>query len=243
MRLSALKVGVVALVLGAIGSVAILVTPSWFPVAAAVQADRQDGLYLALMIMSSFIMAIVTTFLVYSVWRFRARPGDENRDGPPLHGNTMLEIIWTVVPTVIVVAFAIASGIVLVRNETTYKNEMVVHVQAQQFAWTFTYANGVKSPVLVLEKGRPTQFDITSLPHDVIHSFYVPQFRVKSDAVPGQLTRTYATPDRIGTYTLICTELCGPGHSLMRAPVHVLEPAAFTRWLATQKNQQSQGGA
>jgi cytochrome c oxidase subunit 2 len=85
MRLSALKVGVVSLVLGAIGSIAILVTPSWFPVAAAVQADRQDALYLALMIMSSFIMAIVTTFLLYSVWKFRARPGDENRDGPPLH--------------------------------------------------------------------------------------------------------------------------------------------------------------
>ncbi|MDX6523859.1 MAG: cytochrome c oxidase subunit [Gaiellales bacterium] len=243
--MSALKVGVVSLVLGAIGTIAILVTPSWFPVAAAVQADRQDGLYLALMIMSSFIMAIVTTFLVYSVWKFRARPGDENRDGPPLHGNTMLEIIWTVVPTVIVVAFAIAGGVVLVRNETTFKNELVVHVQAQQFVWTFSYANGVKSPVLVLEKDRPTEFDITSLMHDVIHSFYVPQFRVKSDAVPGQLTRTYATPDRIGTYTLICTELCGPGHSLMRAEVRVLSRADFEKWLSDTQAQQSQtqGGA
>jgi cytochrome c oxidase subunit II len=245
MRLSALKVGVVALVLGAIGTIAILVTPSWFPVAAAVQAHRQDGLYLALMIMSSFIMAIVTTFLLYSVWRFRARPGDEDRDGPPLHGNTMLEIIWTVVPTVIVVAFAIAGGVVLVRNESTFKNEMVVHVHAQQFFWTFTYSNGVTSPVLVLEDNRPTEFDITSLEHDVIHSFYVPQFRVKSDAVPGQLTRTYATPDRIGTYTLICTELCGPGHSLMRAVVRVLSPADFDKWLSGMQAQQSpsQGGA
>jgi cytochrome c oxidase subunit 2 len=245
MRLSALKVGVVSLVLGAIGSIAILVTPSWFPVAAAVQAERQDWLYLALMIMSSFIMAIVTTFLVYSVWKFRARPGDENRDGPPLHGNTMLEIGWTIIPTVIVVAFAIVGGVVLVRNETTFKNELVVDVQAEQFTWTFTYSNGVKSPVLVLENNRPTQFDISSLPHDVIHSFYVPQFRVKSDAVPGQITRTYATPNRIGTYTLICTELCGPGHSLMRAVVRVVTPAQFEKWLGEMKAQQSstQGGA
>jgi len=243
--LSVFKVGLVSLVVGAIGTIAILVTPSWFPVAAAVQAHRQDDLYLALMIMSSFIMAIVTTFLLYSVWRFRARPGDEDRDGPPLHGNTMLEIVWTIVPTVIVVAFAVAAGIVLVRNEKTYPNEMVVKVHAQQFAWTFTYANGVKSGVLVLEKGRPTQFDITSDEHDVIHSFYVPQFRVKSDAVPGLITHTYATPTRVGTYTLICTELCGPGHSLMRAVVRVMSATDFKAWLANMKSQQSttSGGA
>jgi cytochrome c oxidase subunit 2 len=243
--LSAFKVGLVSLVVGAIGTIAILVTPSWFPVAAAVQAHRQDDLYLALMIMSAFIMAIVTTFLLYSVWKFRARPGDEDRDGPPLHGNTMLEIVWTIVPTVIVVAFAVAAGLVLVRNEKTYPNEMVVKVHAQQFAWTFTYSNGVKSTILVLEKGRPTQFDITSGEHDVIHSFYVPQFRVKSDAVPGMVTHTYATPTRVGTYTLICTELCGPGHSLMRAVVRVVSPTDFTAWLADMKSQQTSttGGA
>jgi cytochrome c oxidase subunit II len=134
---------------------------------------------------------------------------------------------------------------VLVRNEKTYPNEMVVKVHAQQFAWTFTYANGVKSAVLVLEKGRPTQFDITSDVHDVIHSFYVPQFRVKSDAVPGLITHTYATPTRVGTYTLICTELCGPGHSLMRAVVRVMSATDFKAWLATMKSQQSttSGGA
>jgi cytochrome c oxidase subunit II len=244
--LSALKVGLVAVVVGAIGTIAILVTPSWFPVAAAVQAHRQDDLYLALMIMSAFIMAIVCTFLIYSVWKFRARPGDEDRDGPPLHGNTMLEIVWTVVPTVIVVAFAVAAGVVLVRNEKTYDNEMVVRVHAQQFTWTFTYPNGVRSPVLVLENRRPTQFDITSGLGDVIHSFYVPQFRVKSDAVPGIVTHTYATPTRVGTYAVICTELCGPGHSLMRAEVKVLAPADFERWLAAMRIQQAttiEGGA
>jgi len=243
--LSAFKVGLVSLVVGAIGTIAILVTPSWFPVAAAAQAHRQDDLYLALMIMSAFIMATVCTFLLYSVWKFRARPGDEDRDGPPLHGNTMLEIVWTIVPTAIVVAFAVAAGLVLVRNEKTYPNEMVVKVHAQQFAWTFTYSNGVKSAVLVLENHRPTQFDITSDVHDVIHSFYVPQFRVKSDAVPGLVTHTYVTPTRIGTYTLICTELCGPGHSLMRAEVRVLSQKDFKAWLADMQSQQTStaGGA
>jgi cytochrome c oxidase subunit 2 len=197
------------------------------------------------MIMSAFIMAIVTTFLVYSVWRFRARPGDENRDGPPIHGNTTLEIIWTVIPTIIVVGFAIAGGVVLVRNEKTYPNELKVHVIGQQFAWTFKYPDGVTSTTLVLEEDRPTEFDVYSKLHDVIHSFYVPQFRVKADAVPGQVNRTYATPTESGTYTLICTELCGPGHSLMRAPVRVLPQDKFDAWLAAQKQLQSstQGGA
>jgi cytochrome c oxidase subunit 2 len=136
--LSAIKVGIVAIIVGAIGTVAILVTPSWFPVAAAVQAHRQDDLYLALMIMSSFIMAVVTVFLVYSVWRWRARP-DDLRDGPPIHGNTTLEIIWTVVPTIIVIAFAVAGGVVLVKNEQTTSRELVVRVTGEQFEWTFRY--------------------------------------------------------------------------------------------------------
>jgi cytochrome c oxidase subunit 2 len=240
--LSAIKVGIVAIIVGAIGTVAILVTPSWFPVAAAVQAHRQDDLYLALMIMSAFIMAVVTVFLVYSVWRWRARP-DDLRDGPPIHGNTTLEIIWTVVPTIIVIAFAVAGGVVLVKNEQTTSRELVVRVTGQQFEWTFRYPNGVVSHELVLEKGRPTEFAITSLLHDVIHSFYVPEFRVKADAVPGIMNYTYATPTRVGKYSLICTELCGAGHSLMRAPVQVMEPADFTRWLATRQSEQSKGGA
>jgi cytochrome c oxidase subunit 2 len=240
--LSAIKVGVISVIIGAIGVVAILVTPSWFPEDAAVQATRQDQLYLALMIMSSFIMAVVCTFLVYSVWKWRARPGDENRDGPPIHGNTTLEIVWTVVPTLLVVGFAIAAGVVLIKNETTYKDELVVKVTGQQFAWSFQYSNGVKSTVLVLKKDQPTQFDITSLEHDVIHSFYVPQFRVKADAVPGIMNHTYATPTKTGTFTLICTELCGAGHSLMRAVVKVMEPDQFDQWLSQQKAAQSSAG-
>ena len=240
--MSAIKVGVISVIIGAIGVVAILVTPSWFPEDAAVQATRQDQLYLALMIMSSFIMAVVCTFMVYSVWKWRARPGDENRDGPPIHGNTTLEIAWTVIPTLLVVGFAIAAGVVLIKNETTYKDELVVRVTGQQFVWSFQYPNGVKSSVLVLEKGQPTQFDITSLEHDVIHSFYVPQFRVKADAVPGIMNHTYATPTKTGTFTLICTELCGAGHSLMRAVVRVMEPDQFDQWLSQQKAAQSSSG-
>jgi cytochrome c oxidase subunit 2 len=195
--------------------------------------------------MSSFIFAIVCVFLGYSMWKFRARPGDEDRDGDPIHGHTNLEIIWTIIPTIIVVAFAFYGGLVLVRNESTPADKMIVKVTGQQFAWTFTYPDGKTSTELALPRGRSIQFDITAREHDVIHSFYVPQFRVKADAVPGIINRTYATPTEDGTFYLVCTELCGIGHSQMRAIVKVMEPSEFESWLQSlpAPSNQSQGGA
>jgi cytochrome c oxidase subunit 2 len=232
----------VAFVVGALGVVGILVTPSWFPVDAAQQATRQDDLYLALMILSSFIMAIVVVFVLYSVWKFRVRPGDEDRDGDPIHGNTNLEILWTIIPTIIVVAFAFAAGIVLVKNEERPAGRLVVKVTGQQFAWSFTYPNGRTGHKLVLPVDKPTQFNITSKPTDVIHSFYVPEFRVKSDAVPGLVTHTYATPTRIGTYKLICTELCGIGHSQMRSIVEVVSQSDYEDYIDSLPEPATQGG-
>ena len=152
--------------MGAIGSVAILSLLRWFPVEAAVQAERQDHLYLALMIMSSFIMAIVTVFLVYSVWKFRARPGDEDRDGDPIHGNTKLEIAWTVIPTVIVVAFAVAAGMVLVKNEERPAGRLIVKVTgaavrldvhvSQRAAATSWCCRSTRRPSSTSPRGRPT---------------------------------------------------------------------------------------
>ena len=149
--------------------------------------------------MSAFIMAMVCTFLLYSIWKFRARPGDEDRDGPPLHGNTMLEIVWTVIPTR-------DRGRIRDRRRPRAgaKREDLPQRDGGQGARpavrldVHRTPNGVKSAVLVLEKHQPTQFDITSVEHDVIHSFYVPQFRVKSDAVPGldHPHLRHAHPDR-----------------------------------------------
>ncbi len=240
--MSALKVGIAALVLGAIGVVGILVTPSWFPSQAAVQAERQDTLYLVLMIISSFIFAIVVTFLVYSMWKFRARPGDMS-DGPPIHGHTILEIVWTLIPTVIVITLAVYGAVVLARNETRSADRLRVRVVGQQFAWTFDYPGNVRSGVLYLPVGREAEFDVTSMTNDVIHSFFVPQFRVKADAVPGLINRTYATPIKTGTYEVVCAELCGIGHGQMRAVVQVVSQKAFDSWLSQQKAAATTGGS
>ena len=235
------RVGFVALVLGALGSVAVWLTPSWFPVQAATQADRQDTLYFSLMVMSSFIFAIVLVFLGYSMWKFRAKPGDES-DGDPIHGHTGLEIVWTIVPICLVLGFAVYGSVALDRNEALAKDHMVVDVQGQQFAWTFTYPEykNLKTGILALPVGRQVQFRISAVAHDVIHSFYIPAFRLKQDAVPGVPTTLVATPDRIGTYMVTCAELCGIGHSQMRTIVKVMSPSDFSAWIADQQKAATQ---
>jgi cytochrome c oxidase subunit II len=237
---SFLRVGFVALVLGALGSVAVWLTPSWFPVSAAAQADRQDELYFWLMVMSSFIFALVIVFLVYMMVRFRARPGDDS-DGAPIHGHTGLEIIWTVIPIVIVLGFAIYGAAALGRNEALAKDRLIVDVQGQQFAWTFTYPGygNLKTGILALPVNRQVEFRITAVEHDVLHSFYIPAFRLKQDAVPGVPQKMIANPDRIGTYMVTCAELCGIGHSQMRTVLHVMSASDFTAWIADEKKAAS----
>jgi cytochrome c oxidase subunit 2 len=126
---------------------------------------------------------------------------------------------------------------VLRSNEKTHPGAMVVNVTERQFAFEFGYpaAGGkeIQSAELYLPKGAPVVFHLRSL--DVIHSFFVPEFSEKLDAVPGITTDLRVTPTRLGSYPAECTELCGPGHSLMRAPVHVITDAEFKQWLSKQK--------
>ncbi len=175
-----------------------------------------------MIVLSSFVFSIVMVMLGYALWRWRARPGDES-DGAPIHGNTRLEIAWTVIPTVIVLFGAIYSWITLSDIEAHDPNRMVVDVYSQQYEWHFEYPEqGATSRELHVPVDRQIEFRMHAL--DVIHSFWVPEWRIKKDNVPGITTRAYITPTKTGDFTLVCTELCGFGHSTMRAPV-VVEPS------------------
>ncbi len=212
-----------------------LVIP-WFPTDASRQAHNIHTLYDVLLIASVPVFVLVETVVLYSVWKFRMKPGEEEKDGPPIHGNTRLEIVWTAAPALLIIALCTYAYAVLRSNEDSKKNEITVHVTERQFAFEFSWnANGKTfvSPALYMAKGQPVVFKITSL--DVIHSFFVPEFSEKIDAVPGIDTTIRVTPTRLGTYPSECTELCGAGHSLMRATVHVVTPSAFQAWLAAQK--------
>ena len=209
----------------------------WFPADAAKQDKPIDTLYHVLMIVSIPIFVLVLTVILYSVWAFRMRPGQENEDGPPIHGNTRLEVFWTAIPAIILVSLCSYAYGVLTDIEKTHKDELVVKVHAVQFAWTFGYpqAGGrtVVSDQLYLPKERPVRFDIDT--QDVIHDFWVPAFRVKIDTVPGIVTHLRVTPTKIGSYPVVCAELCGLGHSVMRSTAHVMTPAAFSRWLVQKQ--------
>ncbi|MEA2361738.1 MAG: cytochrome c oxidase subunit [Thermoleophilaceae bacterium] len=227
--------GIVASVVG----IAISLWIDWFPQSAAGSANKIDTVYDVLLICSVPIFVLVMTVAIYSVVRFRAMPGDM-RDGAPIHGNTRLEVFWVTVPFLMVTALAIYGWIVLDDIEAKQPNTLVVKVTGQQFTWSFDYpSQKVHSTELVLPKDRPVEFRIHT--KDVIHSFWVPEFRLKSDAVPGLTTKIRVTPNRIGHYQVVCAELCGIGHSTMRQDVRVVAAGAFNSWLDDQK--QAAGGA
>jgi cytochrome c oxidase subunit 2 len=226
-----MRMFLLAAVASAIGVAAGLAI-DWFPTDASASGHEIDTLYDVLIIVSVPIFVLVMTVAIYSVVRFRARPGDKS-DGAPIHGNARLEVVWVLVPTLIVSALAAYAWIVLDDVEAKKADEMTVDVYGQQFAWHFVYHEGpkpVQSNQLWLPKDRPVYFRIHT--DDVIHSFWVPQFRLKSDAVPGITTRVRVTPDKIGTYEVVCTELCGIGHATMRQAVRVVEKPAFEAYLA-----------
>ena len=223
---------ILTLVIGG-GMVAAAVLIDWIPVGAAEQADRVDTLLLFVGIASIVILTLVTVVIVYCAWRFRAKPDDDS-DGPPIHGNTKLEIVWTVVPTILLAVMAVWAYLVLSDNEAVASDRLVVDVTAQQFAWEFVNREaGIASGDMRVPAGRQVELEMRS--KDVIHDFYVKEFRVKQDVVPGITTRLIFDPDRVGTYQVICAELCGVGHGIMRGRVIVMEPNDYEAWLAQAK--------
>ena len=191
-----IDVGVITAVLTAIGTVVVLTVP-WLPEEASTQAGPMDTLYDVLAVLGLRLRAR-DGILIVSVIRFRRRFGDEG-DGDPIHGHTGLEVIWTAIPAVIVIGAAVYSGIVLADIEEPKPGTKTIVVTGQQFAWTFDYAGeGVnRAGELHLVKDTPYLFNIRA--KDVLHSFWVPEFRLKKDAVPGMTTTCASSPTRIGT--------------------------------------------
>ncbi len=200
----------------------------WLPNPASEEAKRIDFVYWFTTVICIGVFSVVAAVLTYSVIHFRVRPDDDS-DGPPTHGHTQLEIVWTVIPAVLVTAISIVSAIVLAQNSKAGDHPLVVKVTAVQFAWKFEYPNGKSYGYMTLPKGRHVKLDITA--NDVIHSFWSPELSQKQDAVPGQHTSLVVTPSRTGTFPVLCTELCGLGHSLMRSHVTIIPAAQFDGWL------------
>nr|WP_199339511.1 cytochrome c oxidase subunit II [Nostoc sp. FACHB-892] len=287
------------------------------PAAASDEAVLVDGLFNAMMIISTGIFLLVEGILIYSAFQYRRRAGD-NEDGPPVEGNVPLEILWTAIPAIIVIGISVysfdvyneiggfdphaiheapmmnqesmampGSAMAATLSDTPPSTEpnlnqeksdeamqdpataevrnadqipqkrdasgvgsvaptiggtpdkagkpagLQVNVTGLQYAWIFTYPEtGITTGEMHVPIGREVQINMTA--NDVIHAFWVPEFRLKQDAIPGRQSEIRFTPNKAGDYTLICAELCGPYHGAMRAPIVVEPEEAFDKWVQEQ---------
>lgn len=201
------------------------------PPQAGQEAVSVDWLFKLELRVIAFLFSLIVVFTLYSIVVFRRKAG-ETGDGPHIHGNTKLEIIWTIIPLITVLFFGVLGAQGLSQITSPAPDELVVEVTAQQFAWRFDYPDyGItSSSELHLPRGRQVLLKLTSV--DVIHSLWVPELRVKQDAVPGMTTELRITPTELGEYKVRCAELCGTAHYSMLAPVKVEEPADFEAWVA-----------
>jgi len=204
----------------------------WLPTSASEEFDRIQDIYWFATVISIAIFSLVSAVVVFSVWKWRV-PADDDEDGPPIHGHTGLEMAWTAIPAVLVIAIGVVSAVVLARNGEAGNRPLEVQAIGQQFTWKFVYSDDVTSGELVLPVGQEARFTMTSV--DVVHAFWVPNFGQKMDAVPGIETTILVTPKRTGEFTVVCTELCGFGHATMRAKARVVTQAEFDDWLQEQR--------
>ena len=191
-----------------------------------------DDLFQTMLGIAAAVFLLVLGALMYALFRFRRRPGHQG-EGIPIRGSNRLELAWTFMPALIVFWLAAYSSQVLVRIHEHRHSPLVVEVTARQFVWQFEYpAYGITSTELHVSAGSPVQLDLIA--QDVIHSLWVPAFRLKQDALPQRSTFLSFTATTPGEFPIVCAELCGAGHAVMRSRVVVHEPEDFTRWLEEQ---------
>ncbi len=252
------------------------------PIAASEEAAIIDGLFNTMMTVSVGLFLLVQGILVISVFKFRRRAGDQ-ADGPPIHGNIPLEIVWTAIPAVVVLVIGVYSfevynrlggfdpnaaldpgvaqvamvpgdeatgliaspkpkmpghhhmalGIGAMPADEGRAADLVVDVMGLQYAWIFTYpASGVTTGELHVPVGKEVQLNIKA--QDVLHAFWLPEFRLKQDAIPGRDAELRFKPTREGEYPIVCAELCGPYHGAMAAKLFVHSSDEFDGWLQQQ---------
>jgi cytochrome c oxidase subunit 2 len=200
------------------------------PVAAAREAVLVDDAFDAMLRLTVPIFSVILATLLYCVLRFRRRPDAPDQDGASFSGTRsgLLETAWiggSLVLTLGLAAFGTREYRMIRGDDHA---DLDIQVNASQWSWDFFYpAYNEYGTGLNLPKGKRVRLLLTS--KDVIHSFWVPEFRVKQDAVPGRVVRLLLTPDRVGDYILLCAELCGTDHTIMSAKVHVMEPGDFEK--------------
>lgn len=222
--------------------------PFWLqlPEGVSSYSSRIDGLFRLILWITGVIFIVVEALLLYFVIRYRHREGRRARY---THGNNRLEVVWTIVPAVICVVLALLSRRTWAEiKQNMPQDALPIEITAEQFAWNIRYAGadgnfGTADDIVTLNQlhfpvGRPVVVTLRS--KDVIHSFFLPEFRVKQDAVPGMSTHIWFDAMRTGNWEIACAELCGLGHYRMKGFVTVESREEFQKWLAEQPAQTAQ---
>ncbi|MCE9647907.1 MAG: cytochrome c oxidase subunit II [Chloroflexi bacterium] len=203
------------------------------PVEASLQSLSIDWLWHWQIVAISFLFSLIVVPMAYSMIVFRRRKGDTS-DGEHFEGNTTLEIVWTVIPLFAVLVLAYMGSYSLGETRRVDPNAITIKVKAQQFSWTFEYPEyGIVSNELHLPVDQQVVLKMES--SDVIHSFWVPEFRVKQDVVPGRVTEYRITPILVGNYKVRCAELCGASHAYMENGVIVDTKSDYDAWITEQQ--------
>lgn len=203
------------------------------PVEASAQAGEIDWMWDLQVKAMSFLFALIVVPMFYSLVVFKRKKGDTT-DAQHIEGNTPLEITWTVIPLFVVVLFAYLGAGNLARTIRSSPDAMVVKVTGIQWDWKFEYPEyGITTTEMYLPVDKAVLLNMEST--DVIHSFWVPEFRVKQDLVPGRVTKLRITPTLIGDYKVRCAELCGTSHYKMEKAVKVVDTTEFSAWVAERQ--------
>ncbi len=199
---------------------------------AALSTGKVDSAFFFIVAISFVFFLIVMAAMVWFVVRYRRKRHPESGR---VKESTALEIVWTVIPLLLVLLMFYFGWVNFTYIRNPPKDAMVVNVTGRQWSWLFTYGDGREEDVLRVPAGRPVDLVLTST--DVIHSFFVPAFRIKEDCVPGMKTHLWFEATVTGSYEVFCTEYCGEGHSHMRSQVIVMSPADFEAWTKTPEKK------
>ncbi len=206
-----------------------------FPEQASTVAKHVDALYLFLVAITAFFSLLIAALILFFIIKYKRTPG---REAEQIHGSTLLEVTWTVIPFGISMAIFVWAALLFVHMQRPPANSLEVYGVAKQWMWKFEHSGGQREiNALHVPTGRPVR--VTLISQDVIHSFFVPAFRVKQDVLPNRYVTTWFEATEPGTYHLFCSQYCGTKHSAMIGEVVVLKPEDYDAWLTSGKAEGS----
>jgi cytochrome c oxidase subunit II len=200
-----------------------------FPVQASNFAGNVDALFSFILMTTLFFAVLVTVLIIFAAFRFRRR--NEKEVGDDVHGNNVLEVGWTLIPTIIAIGIFAWGAAIYVNYRIAPKDTLDIYVVGKQWMWKLQQPNGRKEiNELHIPVNRNVKLILGS--EDVIHNFYVPAFRVKMDVVPGRYNTMWFRPIKTGKYHFFCSQYCGTNHAVMGGWVTVMDPAEYAAWLS-----------